>query len=280
MKVTFWGTRGSLASPGPETVRYGGNTPCVEVRAQNGDLIILDGGTGIRRLGAALGDPRAQIDILLTHLHGDHVQGLGFFNPQLLPDGGIHIWGPRSINHPLSRRLSRILAPPLFPVHLRDMPGRLTVHELPQGAFGIGAFTITAALVCHPGPTVGYRIRADGATLCYLPDHEPALGSCKFPTDPAWTSGFDLAQGADVLIHDAQYTVDEYRARIGWGHSALPDAVAFAALCGARRLLAFHHDPSHDDDAIDRMLETASGLGQSCDVVGAREGMTLDVAPG
>jgi phosphoribosyl 1,2-cyclic phosphodiesterase len=277
MKVTFWGTRGSLASPGPETVRYGGNTPCVEVLADRGDRLILDAGTGIRRLGAKLRDPLERIDILLTHLHSDHVQGLGFFDPMFRPQGGIHIWGPRSINHPVATRLNRILAPPLFPIHLRDMPGRLTVHELPIGEFQIGAFSITTDLICHPGPTVGYRISADGATLCYMPDHEPALCSCHFPTTPTWTSGAGLAYGADVLIHDAQYTADEYRTRIGWGHSSLPDAMAFAKMTNVRRLLAFHHDPGHDDDEIDRMLQNITRPDASCEVVGAREGMTLEV---
>jgi phosphoribosyl 1,2-cyclic phosphodiesterase len=279
VKVKFWGTRGSLASPGPETVRYGGNTPCVEVRNANGDLLILDAGTGIRRLGATLADHADRIDILLTHLHSDHVQGLGFFDPLFRMQRGVHVWGPRSINHSVEARLGRILAPPLFPIHLRDMPGRLGVHELPLGEFEIGAFRITAALVCHPGPTVGYRISADGATLCYIPDHEPALGSCRFPTDPAWTSGFGIAEDADVLIHDAQYTAKEYRSRVGWGHSAIDDAVAFAALCGVTRLLAFHHDPSHDDDEIDRMLDAAGRPDHGCNVVGAREGMSLDVRP-
>jgi ribonuclease BN (tRNA processing enzyme) len=251
----------------------------VEVRARNGDLVILDAGTGIRRLGATLADPLGRIDILLTHLHSDHVQGLGFFDPLFREHGGIHIWGPRSINHPVGKRLNRILAPPLFPIHLRDMSGRLTVHELPLGEFEIGVFTITAALVCHPGPTVGYRISADGATMCYVPDHEPALCSNQFPTNPTWTSGFDLAQRADVLIHDAQYTADEYRTRVGWGHSALEDAVAFATLSGARRLLAFHHDPSRDDEEIDRMLDSVTLPDQLCEVVGAREGMSLEVTP-
>ena len=279
MKVTFWGTRGSLASPGPETVRYGGNTPCVEVRNRSGDLLILDAGTGIRRLGATLRDPVERIDILLTHLHSDHVQGLGFFDPLFRPDGAIHVWGPRSVNDPVGTRLNRILAPPLFPIHLRDMPGRLIVHELPLSEFELGAFRITAALVCHPGPTVGYRISADGATLCYVPDHEPALCSCHFPTSPAWTSGFELARNADVLIHDAQYTVEEYRKRVGWGHSALADAMAFATLSGARCLLAFHHDPSHDDDEIDQMLQSVARPDARCQVVGAREGMSLEVTP-
>jgi phosphoribosyl 1,2-cyclic phosphodiesterase len=279
MKAKFWGTRGSLASPGPETVRYGGNTPCVEVRAGNGDLIILDAGTGIRRLGATLADPIDRIDILLTHLHSDHVQGLGFFEPLFRMQRGVHVWGPRSINHSVGTRLGRILAPPLFPIHLRDMPGRLAVHELPLGQFEIGAFTITTALVCHPGPTVGYRISADGATMCYIPDHEPALGSCRFPTDPVWTSGFGIAEDVDVLIHDAQYTTEEYRARVGWGHTAIADAVAFAVLSGARRLLAFHHDPSHDDDEIDRMLEEATRPDHGCNVVGAREGMSIEIKP-
>src|SRR5512136_549441 len=155
MIVTLWGTRGSLAAPGAETARYGGNTSCVEVRGRGGTVLVLDAGTGIRRLGKALPTNLSRLDLLLTHLHMDHIQGLGFFAPLHNPDLEVHIWGPASTTATLRTRLMRYLSPPLFPVHLRDLPCRLTLHEVPCGDFTIGEFQVASALVCHPGPTVG-----------------------------------------------------------------------------------------------------------------------------
>ena len=256
MRVTLWGTRGSLATEGPDTVRYGGNTSCVEVRGADGTILVLDAGTGIRRLGSTLMST-ARIDVLLTHLHMDHIQGLGFFSPLYVPGREVHIWGPPSTTLDLRARLTRYFSPPLFPVRIRDLPCHLTLHDVPSEPFEIGGFKILADLVCHPGPTVGYRITEDRASLAYLPDHEPALGVHRFPEQPDWTSGFALAVGVDLLIHDTQYTGAEYRDRIGWGHSAIPHALAFARVTRARRLITFHHDPAHDDATLDRIFERA-----------------------
>jgi phosphoribosyl 1,2-cyclic phosphodiesterase len=255
MKVTLWGTRGSLATPGPETVRYGGNTACVEVRGDDGTLLVLDAGTGIRRLGATVGPEVARIDILLTHLHMDHIQGLGFFEPLDQPGREVHIWGPPSTTLDLRTRLARYLSPPLFPVGLRDLPCRLTLHDVPLGRFAIGGLQILAGLVTHPGPTVGYRISDADVCLAYIPDHEPALGARHFPGEADWTSGFELAVGVDLLIHDAQYSAAEYPAHVGWGHSAISHTMAFAAMAGVKRLIPFHHDPDHADLMLDRLLE-------------------------
>ena len=259
MKVTLWGARGSLASPGPETARYGGNTSCVEVRGDEGSLLILDAGTGLRRLGSSLPASLPRVDLLLTHLHLDHIQGLGFFGPLYDQATEVHIWGPASTTQDLKARLTRYLSPPLFPVHLRDLPhpSRLFFHDVPGsgGDFTVGEFRVHAALVCHPGPTVGYRVTsAAGATLAYLPDHEPALGVSRFPLPGEWTSGFSLARGADLLIHDAQYTPEEYETHVGWGHSSWRHAFAFADLAGAKHLVPFHHDPAHDDAYLDEMF--------------------------
>ena len=259
MRVTLWGTRGSLAAPGPETVRYGGNTACVEVRGKRNALLVLDAGTGIQRLGVMVRGGRGRIDLLLTHLHMDHIQGLGFFEPLYERGREIHIWGPPSPTLDLRTRLARYLSPPLFPVRLRDLPCRLTLHNVPPERFEVGGLEVEAALVCHPGSTVGYRISEGTRSLAYLPDHEPALGVREFPGEPEWTSGFDLAAGADLLIHDAQYTTEEYQKRVGWGHSSIRDAIAFATLAGARRFVPFHHDPTHDDamlDCIDSVVRT------------------------
>src|SRR5438093_1203901 len=221
MKVTLWGIRGSLASPGPETARYGGNTACVEVRGDDGTVLILDAGTGIRRLGPALAKSARRIDLLLTHLHMDHIQGLGFFAPLRQPGYEVHIYGPASTTQSLWMRLTRYLSPPLFPVHLRDLDCMLELHEVPCGDIEVGEFRIRSALIAHPGPTVGYRVSTSTASLAYLPDHEPALGVRSFPQSGDWTSGYGLAEGADLLIHDAQYNHAEYEERIGWGHSSI-----------------------------------------------------------
>lgn len=278
MRVTLWGTRGSLAVPGPETVRYGGNTSCVEVRGNGNALLVLDAGTGIQRLGAKLRGGGKRIDLLLTHLHMDHIQGLGFFEPLYERGREIHIWGPPSPTLDLRTRLARYLSPPLFPVRLRDLPCRLTLHNVPPERFEVGGLEVEAELVCHPGTTVGYRISQGIRSVAYLPDHEPALGVREFPGEPEWTSGFNLAAGADLLIHDAQYTTEEYQKRVGWGHSAIRDAVAFATLTGARRFVPFHHDPTHDDamlDCIDSAVRTSGDL--PFGFLAGTEGATFEV---
>jgi phosphoribosyl 1,2-cyclic phosphodiesterase len=282
MKITFWGTRGSQATPGTETVRYGGNTACVEVESDDGAVLILDAGTGIRRLGNTMATRRGRVDILITHLHMDHIQGLGFFEPLYRDDLEVHIWGPASTSQPLPARLTRYLSPPLFPVRLRDLPCAQNVHDVPYGSFDIGPFRVTSELVCHPGPTVGYRIEADGVSMAYMPDHEPALVASEvggLRGDPMWTSGFDLAHRVDVLIHDAQYTPLEYADRVGWGHSTVAEALDFARLAAVKHLVLFHFDPTHDDDSLDRMFADATAITtvDGMVVTAAHEGDTLTV---
>jgi phosphoribosyl 1,2-cyclic phosphodiesterase len=278
VRVTVWGTRGSVAAAGPETVRYGGNTSCIEVRNDAGDLLVLDAGTGIRRLGAAACTDVTRVDILLTHLHMDHIQGLGFFDCLYRPEIDVHIWGPASMTLDLRERLARYLSPPLFPVRLRDLPSTPSVHDVPNNEIAIPGFDVDAALVCHPGPTVGYRIKADGRTLAYLPDHEPMLLANGFDAGPRSTSGYDLAAGVDLLIHDAQYTDDEYADRVGWGHSTLDHALAFADTVEARRLMVFHHDPTHDDATLDQIFAGSARTPRlGIEVVPATEGSTLEV---
>jgi phosphoribosyl 1,2-cyclic phosphodiesterase len=257
VRVRLWGTRGSLAAPGADTARYGGNTSCVEVRGAQGTVLVLDAGTGIRPLGRSLAGTVRCIHLMLTHLHMDHIQGLGFFDPLFDPEVETHLWGPASMTLDLRRRLVRYLSPPLFPVHLRDVP-RLVLHDLGDEEFEIGEFRVTAGRVCHPGFTLGYRVATDGAALAYLPDHEPALGVQHFPLLEDWTSGCALAREVDLLIHDAQYSLAEYAGHIGWGHSALDHTLAFARLARVRHLVTFHHDPAHADEDIDRMTAEAT----------------------
>ena len=276
MNVLLRGVRGSLPSPRPETARYGGNTSCVEVRAVPGCITVLDAGTGIRAVDGRASELR-RIDVLLSHLHMDHILGLGFFRPLYQPGLEVHLWGPPSATQSLHARLTRYLSPPLFPVRLRDLPCRLELHDAPRGPFELPGLEVTADLVCHPGPTLGYRLEGEGGgVLAYLSDHEPALGTGAVSGPTEWVSGYDLARGADVLIHDAQYTDDEYPAHVGWGHSSVTHAIAFAELAGVGCLVPFHHDPDHEDLALDAIYASA-GRGRSLEVAPAREGTEIVV---
>jgi phosphoribosyl 1,2-cyclic phosphodiesterase len=257
MKVVMWGTRGSLATPGRDTARYGGNTSCVEVIGEGDTRLVLDAGTGIRALGMALPPGLRRVDVLLSHLHLDHIQGLGFFGPLFDPAMEVHIWGPASATLSLRARLMRYLSAPLFPVPLRDLPCKLVLHEVPSAAVRVGEFEIATSLICHPGPTVGYRITSPRGVIAYMSDHEPALGQNRLRLPAEWTSGQVLAQEADSLIHDAQYTDEEYAARVGWGHSSIAQALEFAALARTKHLVAFHHDPAHNDAMLDRLMAAA-----------------------
>jgi phosphoribosyl 1,2-cyclic phosphodiesterase len=274
MQVTFWGTRGSIATSGSDTERYGGDTSCVVVHGPDpGHLVVLDAGSGIRRLGLAVGPEVEHIDLLLSHLHLDHIVGLGFFEPLFQAGRTITIWGPPAAV-PLVERLGRYLSPPLFPVRLRDLACDLELHDATEAPFSCGAFTIRAAPLIHPDSAVGYRIEAEGQALAYLPDHEPAL-SPRFPLLSRWTSGSALARAADLLVHDAQYSPDEYDSRVGWGHSSVLDAVAFAELVGAGRLALFHHDPAHDDEQVNALLSMARSASRTVSVVAAMQGGSL-----
>ena len=278
MKVNLWGTRGSLASPGPDTVRYGGNTSCVSIEGSDGSWLVLDAGTGIRKLGQSLPPDLKRVDVLLTHLHMDHLQGLPFFAPVRNPDIETHIWGPASTMMSLKSRLQRYVSPPLFPVSIRDLSPILHFHELSFDMFEIGEFCIISQLVIHPNPTVGYRIRHRDKTVTYLPDHEPMLGALSFPRSPEWTSGYALAEGADLLIHDTQYTPEEYQTRIGFGHSNMVQAFEFAALANVKHLIPFHHDPDHSDDQLDGMISDAMKMvAPGFDVTPGLEGTILDL---
>jgi phosphoribosyl 1,2-cyclic phosphodiesterase len=279
MKVTVWGTRGSQASPGPDTVRYGGNTSCVEVEAEPDTRVVLDAGTGLRRLGAGLPRTVRRVDIMVTHLHMDHIQGLGFFSPLFRPGFEVHIWGPGSATADLRARLTRYMSPPLFPVRLQELPCDLHLHDLDEECVEVPGLTVHRALVCHPGPTVGYRLEDARGSLAYLPDHEPMLAHSHFADSPEWCSGFEIAAGADVLIHDAQYSDAEYEQRVGWGHSTLKHAIAFARLAHVKHLVPFHYDPAHDDDTLDDFFGATTPLpDEPFTIRAAREGATFDVA--
>ncbi len=252
MKIFIRGVRGSIPTTGPDTAFYGGNTTCAAIM-EDDCLIVLDGGSGMQKFNLLDNTEIKRVDILLSHLHLDHIQGLGFFGPFFNPSLDVHIWGPTSTNS-LRSRLSRYLSPPLFPVLLRDLPCKLTLHEIGNSHFDIGPFSIDSNYVIHPGPTVGYRIRGQHSVFTFIPDHEPALSATGLPKDTKWISGYDLALNADLLYHDAQYSYAEYPFRLGWGHSSMDDVVKFADMAGVRHLLLAHHDPAHSDAQLNDLL--------------------------
>ena len=254
MKVKVWGARGSIPAPGPETNRYGGNTSCVQVTLDDGSIFILDAGTGIRSMGLALdGQAQQPMNILLTHLHLGHIQGLMFFAPIFNPNSDIVVWGPASEEASLEDRIARYISAPLSPVEVRELPCHPSFRDAVMTEWQIGSATIRAGSVNHRGPTLGYHIDADGSSLCYIPDHEPGLGVRLTELEDEWISGFDLAHGATLLIHDCQYADEEYPSHIGWGHSPLSDALAFADRTAVDSVLLFHHDPLHSDDYLDEL---------------------------
>jgi len=257
MLINIGGSRGSLPSPGADMLRYGGDTACVQVTLSDGHHLILDAGTGIRNLPPDLGAGGEHIHILLTHLHLDHIQGLLFFPPLFDAHTRVTIWGPSAAGVSLKVRIARYLSAPLTPIDVRELPCQLDFRNCPVSEWDIGSARIRAEAVNHRGPTLGFRIEDGGASLCYLPDHEPALLGALDDLEPEWISGFDLAHDADLLIHDCQYTDDEYPDHVGWGHSKLSDTLLFARRVEAQRLLLFHHDPLHSDDFLDRFQETA-----------------------
>ena len=282
MKARIWGCRGSVAAPGPETVRYGGNTSCVEIRSGDEQVLVLDAGTGMRPLGMVMAEEGTQpVHVLLTHLHMDHLQGLGFFRPLFQPGREIHIWGPASPVQPLADRIATYLSPPLFPVRLADVPSKVHFHDVPDGVATVGSLSFTAELVTHQGPTVGYRVEENGCSIVYMPDHEPGLGIGLGDGSLEWISGYHLAEGADVLLHDAQYSDDEYEHHVGWGHSAIGHVIAFAQKAQVQNLVLFHHDPYHHDGELEALVATARGIwgeggGQ---VHAAWDGMTIELGP-
>lgn len=281
MRATVWGSRGSLATSGPDQVRYGGQTSCVEVRTSDDEVIILDAGTGIRPLGAHLqAEGVGRVHLFLSHLHLDHLQGLAFFGPLWQPGSELHVWGPPSSTKSLEERIGAYMGEPLFPVNVSDVPCTAYFHDADEDGVQVGSATVYGAAVAHRGPTIGYRIEDGGSSLAYLPDHEPAIGGDLRRQSLLWISGYGLAAGADVLFHDGQYTEQQYPLHVGWGHSSTEHVVTFARRAGVQQLVLFHHDPRHTDDELD-VIGT-----RACELWGeegnpplmAHDGMHLDVA--
>jgi len=277
--LKIWGCRGSVPTPGASTERYGGNTSCVEVMLDGEPVIVLDAGTGIRALGLdLLRRGTRHVNLFLTHLHLDHLEGLRFFAPLWDPSIRIEIWGPRSPVLSLRDRILRSFSPPLFPLDFRDVPANVGFHDLPAEPGVSDGLSLTADLVLHPGPTLGFRLETGGQTIAYLPDHEPALAGIEGRALD-WVSAGALAHGADLVLHDSQYTEAEYDTKIGWGHSSVADAVAFCRAVEARRLVLFHHEPEHSDAALEELEARARELTDPTAEPPslAREGMVLEL---
>lgn len=277
MTVRFWGVRGSVPAPGPETCRYGGNTSCVELRA-GGELLILDAGTGIRKLGLALcaGCSPIRGTLLISHAHWDHIHGLPFFAPVMSPGNRFHVYGCAGSEPHMRTTLAGQMETPYFPLSLEDLPDTLEFHELGEDPIEVGAVRVQTVRLHHPGMTLGFRVEAEGRAVVYATDQEPhAAGDGAEPALDADLLRF--ARGADLLIADAQYTPDEYSSRVGWGHSSVRDAVRLALEAGVGRLALFHHDPERTDSAVDALLATARGeivrRGGALECVAAAEGM-------
>ena len=296
MQVRFWGTRGSIATPGPDTLRFGGNTSCLEVTTSAGAYFILDCGTGARALGAALmarGPKPLTATILLSHTHWDHIQGFPFFAPLFVPENRITVCGPEGSGRSLREVLSGQMEYTYFPVDIAQLPATITFQELGEGTHEIGGARVVAEYLNHPAMTLGYRIEADGAAVVYSCDHEPFSEAlwhesplpdhAEFIVHEGDRRHARFMEGAGLVIHDAQYTPEEYPSRKNWGHSTFEYAVELAAAAGVRQLVLTHHDPTHDDAFVEdiekRARECAKQLGGVVDVCCAYEGLNLVVEP-
>ena len=275
MRVTFHGVRGSTPSPCPENQGYGGNTSCVSVEVEGHEPVIFDLGTGLRRLGRRLAGT-FDGTMFVSHLHWDHIQGLPFFTPLQEASARARIFGPRQESGTFREALERFIRPPYFPVTLTEFPGRIEIADL-DGTAGesvtVGELEVTAGRIPHCGPTNGYRVTWRGRSVAYVPDHQQS------PDGRIADSVLELCRGADLLIHDSQYTEEEFSRRSDWGHCTVEYAVAVAVRCGVRRLALFHHDPAHDDGVVEELVTAAVACASrfGVEVVAAREGDTLEV---
>ncbi len=290
MQVRFWGTRGSLPKPGPMTLRYGGNTSCVEVLSDDGTLVVLDCGSGIHDLGLALvraRDGPMHGHLLVGHAHWDHIQGLPFFAPLFSDADRWDLYAPGGRIQQLEASLGNLMSYDHHPITLQSLEAQVGLHDLTEGEFTIGGIRVITQFLHHPALTLGYRLEADGAVLVYASDHEPhtlhplAAGPGEPPIHHEDQRHVRFLAGADLVIHDSQYTMDDFPAKAGWGHTPMERAVDYASAAGARRLALLHHDPEHDDDTVDaivhRAAERAANAPHKPDVFAAAEGQSVEL---
>ncbi len=287
--LKFWGVRGSIPTPGPSTVRYGGNTPCLELRTQNDDLFILDAGSGLRELGQDLlktGKP-VKANIFISHLHWDHIQGIPFFTPAYIPGNELVFHAAKETSASLEEVLAEQMNPVNFPIQLQQMSSKFTFHELFQSTYRINGVEMETLYLNHPGMALGYKFMVNGKSIVYISDNEP-YPILKDENGKQEESGEDPNQrlvnfvsGVYIFIHDAQYTPDEYQTKVQWGHSPFDYTVAVAAKADVRKLVLFHHDPLHDDDFVDKLLaearDLAAGSNPKMEVIAAYEGLTISL---
>jgi phosphoribosyl 1,2-cyclic phosphodiesterase len=280
MRIKFWGVRGSIPTPGPDTVQFGGNTSCVEVRAGK-TLLIFDGGTGLRLLGKELvKEMPLEAHIFFSHVHWDHIQGFPFFDPAFVPGNAIHLYGGNNVSRTLEETLAGQMDHPSFPVHLTDMGAKMTFNDLFEGqaleldtGSGVKA-RISTGRGNHPNGVWAYRVDHEGHSVVYATDTEHYA-----VVDPRLVK---LAKGADVLIYDSQYTPEEYAGtagtggpKIGWGHSTFEAAAQLAKAAGAKQLVLFHHDPMQNDTAVREKEKRAKG--SFSNAIAAYEGLTIEL---
>jgi phosphoribosyl 1,2-cyclic phosphodiesterase/ActR/RegA family two-component response regulator len=294
MQVRFWGTRGSIATPGPGTIQFGGNTACVEATLASGRRVIFDCGTGARPLGNELmanGPRPCRAAILISHTHWDHIQGFPFFTPAFARGNEFDIYGPEGSLRSLREALCGQMQYSYFPIEIEQLPARLSFHDLSEGLHWVHGIKITAHFMNHPAMTLGYRIEADGVSLVYLCDHEPFSEKLwRADAEPGQLQSVlhegdrrhgEFMKGADLVIHDAMYTPEQYAAKRNWGHSTYEYAVGLAAAAGVRNLALTHHDPAHDDDFIleieARARREAEQYSRNLEVFCAREGAELNL---
>jgi phosphoribosyl 1,2-cyclic phosphodiesterase len=293
-KIKFWGVRGSIPTPGPTTVRYGGNTACVELRHED-KLFILDAGSGIRLFGVELLKKKTPIkaSIFISHMHWDHIQGIPFFTPAFIPGNMFTIYGAEEVDKELETIIAGQMDPTYFPVELEEMNAKIEFKRLYEGSYEIDGIRVDTLYINHPGNALGYKFHLDDKNVVYISDNEPFAGaSYSGSYDKEYSEDIligenssekliDFIKGASLLIHDAQYTPEEYKSHVTWGHSPYDYTVNLGLQAKVNRLALFHHDPLHNDDFIDSMLEEARKLARraksNMEITAAQEGMVIEL---
>lgn len=282
--IKFWGVRGSIPTPGPSTVRYGGNTPCLELRFSDDHFFILDAGSGLRELGLSLlkSGEKLKSNIFISHMHWDHIQGIPFFVPALLPGNEFVFHGGEDPSKSLKDILENQMNPINFPITMQQMASNLNFEALDVGTYEIEGIKVETMRLNHPGKALGYKFYVNEQTIVYISDNEPYSHEYDHKNNKVLEFNdllLDFTKNVDVLIHDAQYTPEEFKTRITWGHSPYDFTVNLAMTSNVKKLVIFHHDPVHDDDFVDDMILAAKNIAKTTssnlEILGAKEGLEI-----